>query len=157
MRLQGKSPGSTASPQSVFQVTGSRPTPLALLALSLTDPTLLSSCSSALLNSALLWMAAMASGCSCLMAWQASLGRRETEGRAGLKTRCQAIWGSYFSKACRPLRSTTQSSRPSTEEPEGDEQGTGGLVGLSKNYEQAVQKTQAPVLNPAKRLKGTAA
>ena len=79
MCLQGKTPGSTASPQSVFQVTGS-PTPLALLALSLTDPTLLSSCSSALLNSALLWMAAMASGCSCLMAWQASLGRRETEG-----------------------------------------------------------------------------
>lgn len=85
MCLQGKSPGSTASPQSVFQVTGSRPNPIALLALSLTDPTLLSSCSSALLNSALLWMAATASGCSCLMAWQASLGRRETEGRAGLR------------------------------------------------------------------------
>lgn len=41
--------------------------------LALTDPTLFSSCSSALLNSTLLWMAAIASGCSCRMAWQASL------------------------------------------------------------------------------------
>ena len=61
----------------------------------------------------------MASGCSCLMAWQASLGTMETESTAGLKTWCQAIWGSYFFKACRPLRSTTQRSRPSTEEPKG--------------------------------------
>ena len=55
----------------VFPVVRSPPCPSLLL--SLTDPTLLSSCSSALLNKALLWMAAMASGCNCLMAWQASL------------------------------------------------------------------------------------
>lgn len=53
------------------------------LPLSLTDPTLLSSCSSALLNKALLWMAAMASGCSCLMAWQASLRSAGVRKRAG--------------------------------------------------------------------------
>lgn len=45
----------------------------ALAPQALTDPTLFSSCSSALLNSTLLWMAAMASGCSWRMAWQANL------------------------------------------------------------------------------------
>lgn len=72
-------------PTAVFQVVHLSlcPVPSILSALDLTDPTLLSSCSSALLNRALLWMAAMASGCSCLMAWQANLGKEEiSQGRA---------------------------------------------------------------------------
>lgn len=42
------------------------------------------------------------------MAWQASLGKGQTEVRVGLKGGCQGIWDSYLPKACGPLRCRTR-------------------------------------------------